>query len=145
MLAASVAVVGYAITISGTWFLVRTIYPPSHYSHGILCAAGGSSRTSKILNLPLGDNGVPFRLIVNDLSYILRISSIYAPIYKLEWLVFVCWMFSKMSKSMADTGEIDVIAWLLITILPRYLATFFKKVGQMTGVAQRSALVNEAG
>ena len=49
-------------------------------------------------------------------------------------LVFGCWMFSKMSKSMADTGEIDAIAWLLITIPPQHPATFFKKAGQMTGV-----------
>ena len=62
-------------------YLVRTIFPPNHYSHCILCAAGGSLQTSKISNLPLGDNGVPFRLTVSDLSYILRISSIYAPIY----------------------------------------------------------------
>ena len=35
---------------------------------------------------------------------------------------------------MADTGEIDAIAWLLITIPPQHPATFFKKAGQMTGV-----------
>ena len=34
---------------------------------------------------------------------------------------------------MADTGEIDAIAWLLITTPPQYPATFFKKAGQMTG------------
>jgi hypothetical protein len=42
-------------------------------------------------------------------------------------------MFSKTSKSMADTGEIDAIAWLLITEPPQHPATFFKKAGQMTG------------
>ena len=42
--------------------------------------------------------------------------------------VFACWMFSKMSKSMADTGEIDAVAWLLTTT-PQYPATFFKKAG----------------
>jgi hypothetical protein len=48
--------------------------------------------------------------------------------------IFACWMFSKMSKSMADTGEIDAIAWLLITAPPQHPATFFKKAGQMTGL-----------
>ena len=37
------------------------------------------------------------------------------------------------SNSMADTGEIDAIAWLLITAPPQHPATFFKKAGQMTG------------
>ena len=49
-------------------------------------------------------------------------------------LVFACWMFSRLSKSMADTGEVDAIAWLLITIPPQRPVTFFKKAGQMTGV-----------
>jgi hypothetical protein len=48
-------------------------------------------------------------------------------------IVFGCWMMGKMSKSMADTGEIDAIAWLLITTPPQHPATFFKKAGQMTG------------
>ena len=30
-------------------------------------------------------------------------------------------------------GEIDAIAWLLITTPPQYPGTFFKKAGQMTG------------
>jgi hypothetical protein len=47
-------------------------------------------------------------------------------------IIFVCWVL-KMSASMADTGEIDAIAWLLITTPPQYPATFFKKVGQITG------------
>ena len=47
---------------------------------------------------------------------------------------FGCWMIGKMSKSMADTGEIDAIAWLLLTTPPQHPATFFKKAGQMTGV-----------
>ena len=48
--------------------------------------------------------------------------------------IFACWMVSKMSKSMADTGEIDAIAWILITTPPQHPATFFKKAGQMTGI-----------
>jgi hypothetical protein len=38
-----------------------------------------------------------------------------------------------MSKSMADTGEIDAISWLLKTSPPQNLAAFFKKAAQMTG------------
>ena len=49
-------------------------------------------------------------------------------------IVITLWMFSKMSKSMADTGKIDAISWLLITTPPQYPSTFFKKAGQMTGV-----------
>ena len=48
-------------------------------------------------------------------------------------VVLGCWMMSKMSKSMADTGEIDAIAWLLITAPPQHPATLFKKASQMTG------------
>jgi len=47
-------------------------------------------------------------------------------------IIGACWIFSKMSKSMADTGEIDAIAWLLTTA-PQHPATFFKKAGQMVG------------
>ena len=43
------------------------------------------------------------------------------------------WMISKVSKSMADTGEIDAIAWLLLET-SQYPAKFFKKAGQMIGV-----------
>ena len=48
-------------------------------------------------------------------------------------LAFACWMVSKMSKSMADTGEIDAIVWILTTTHPQKPAAFFKKAGQMTG------------
>ena len=48
-------------------------------------------------------------------------------------LVFAYWMISKTSKSMTDTGEIDAIAWLLVTTPPQYPVIFFKKAGQMTG------------
>ena len=60
---------------------------------------------------------------------------IYIPFYSIRvlGLAFACWMFSKMSKYISDTREIDDIAWLLITIPPQYPATFFKKAGQMTG------------
>ena len=48
-------------------------------------------------------------------------------------IIGACWMVIKMSKSMADTGEIDAIAWLLKTTPPQNPATMFKKAGQMTG------------
>ena len=41
-------------------------------------------------------------------------------------------MYVTMSKSMADTGEIDAIAWLLKTASPPNSADFFRKAGQMT-------------
>ena len=44
------------------------------------------------------------------------------------------WMFGNMSKSMANTGEMDAIAWLLKTAPPQYPAEFFKKAGQMTSL-----------
>ena len=37
--------------------------------------------------------------------------------------IFGSLMIGKMSKSMADTGEIDAIAWLLITTPPQHPAT----------------------
>jgi hypothetical protein len=43
-------------------------------------------------------------------------------------------MVSKMSKSRAHTGEIDAIAWLLITTPPQSPAMFFKKAAQMTSL-----------
>ena len=48
-------------------------------------------------------------------------------------LFFAFFIFFKMSKSMADTGEIDAMAWILITTPPQDPVTFFKKAGQMTG------------
>ena len=62
-------------------------------------------------------------------------NTIYIPPYIIAMLVAIsaCWMLSKMSKSMAGTGEIDAIAWLLTTT-PQYPATFFKKAAQMTGI-----------
>ena len=75
-----------------------------------------------------------------SLSMILAVYYDYIPIFLplygigLFSIVFACWMASKMSKSMADTGEIDAIAWLLITTPPQYPAIFFKKAAQMTGL-----------
>jgi hypothetical protein len=44
------------------------------------------------------------------------------------------WIFSEISKSMADTGEIDAIAWLLKTAPPQDPAEYFKKAAQMTDI-----------
>ena len=57
------------------------------------------------------------------------------PLYFLGGMVGLLsfFTFSKMSKSMADTGEIDAIAWLLKTA-PQYTAALFKNAGQMTGL-----------
>ena len=49
-------------------------------------------------------------------------------------IALALWMFRNMSKSMANTGEIDAIAWLLKTAPPQYPAAFFKKAGQMTSL-----------
>jgi hypothetical protein len=48
-------------------------------------------------------------------------------------IVFACWTVSNMSKSIAETEEIDAIAWLLITTSPQDPTTYFKKAGQMAG------------
>ena len=74
-----------------------------------------------------------------SLSMILAICfdhPIFIPLYIIGSLgvITACWLISKISKSMADTGEIDAIAWLMTTIPPEYPATFFKKAGQLTGV-----------
>ena len=60
-------------------------------------------------------------------------TSIFAYTAAVLCITFACWMVSKLSKSMAATGEIDAIAWLLKTAPPQYPAKFFKKAGQMTG------------
>ena len=46
---------------------------------------------------------------------------------------FIIYLYAFISKSMADTGEIDAIAWILKTAPPQNPAAFFKKAGQMTG------------
>ena len=104
------------------------------YSHGILGAAGDSSQTSKILNLPLGDMGVLFRLIVHNVSYIVYLEYPgFIPFYTFGLFFFGVLGQSPSSVKCLVTGEIGAIALLLITIPPQYLATFFKKASQMTG------------
>jgi hypothetical protein len=65
---------------------------------------------------------------------------------KLMWMIIsgvwglfvlsVVLVWGGMSKSMADTGEIDAISWLLKTAPPQNsaLAASFKKAAQMTGI-----------
>lgn len=50
-------------------YLVVSNLLPSRYSYRMLRAAGRSSQTSKIQNLPFGVMDVHFRPTVNDLSY----------------------------------------------------------------------------
>ena len=61
---------------------------------------------------------------------------IFIPLYVTGVLVivFAVWMCSKLSKSLANTGEIDALAWLMTTAPSQNAATFFKKAGQMTGL-----------
>ena len=79
-----------------------------------------------LIQVPAGIGNFPYGIA----SFVVVVSLIFivAPC-----IAFTLWMFGKMSKSMADTGEIDAIAWILITTPPQYPVTFFKKVGQMTG------------
>ena len=48
------------------WYLVLSIFFPGHYSLRILGAEGGSSQTSNIQNLLLGDMGIRLGLIGSD-------------------------------------------------------------------------------
>ena len=67
---------------------------------------------------------------------LLMILAIYIPTFLYFTRVVIaltCYMFSNLSKSLTDTGEIDAIAWLLTTTPPQYPVTLFKKAGQMTG------------
>ena len=70
--------------------------------------------------------------LFSSVSMILAIF-VFLPLYSIGMtcIICACWAF-KISKSMADTGEIDAIAWLLITTPPQNPATFFKKAGQLT-------------
>ena len=129
---ASDAAVAYATLISGTWFSLfffpaaipiaysaqqKVVHKPQKYkvSHLALWVFLFVS-LSMIL-------AIYFEYLIFIILYALGVSAI----------VFGCWIISKMSKYMADTGEIDAIAWLLITTPPQYPATYFKKAGQMTG------------
>ena len=136
-------------------YLVVSNLLPSRYSYRMLRAAGRSSQTSKIQNFPFGVMDVHFRPTVNDLSYEVQWSSIcilYAAAMTdlnpskivggillnlvhavgkpmRRRIIGACWMVIKMAKSMADTGEIEAIAWLLKTTPHKNPAVLFKKAG----------------
>ena len=61
---------------------------------------------------------------------------IFITLYGLGMVVLILsgWLGSGMSKSMAKTGEIDAIAWLLRST-PSQDPTFFKKAGQMVSLS----------
>ena len=127
------AVVAYGtLILSGTWFflLIFLLAIPIAYS----AQQEGAHKPQKY-NIPRLSAWVFFFLSLSIVFAIYFRSPLYIPLYIIGVLgiVLACWMFSKMSKSMADTGEIDAIAWLLITTPPQHPATFFKKAGQMTG------------
>ena len=130
---ASIAAVAYATTLAPIWltaFFVpatisiaystqhETVHKPQKYKISLLAT---------VVFLLMSLSTILIFFFTHDI-----VISVYA--IGVSVFVFACWMFSRMSKSMVDTGEIDAIAWLLITIPPQHLATFFKKAGQMTSV-----------
>ena len=128
---ASDAVVGYATTISGTWFALFFLPATVPIAYSALQEVDHKPQKYKLSLL------ATWVFITVSLSMILAIYFEYPafiPLYTIGvlGLAFACWMFSKMSKSMVETGEIDALAWLLITIPPQDPATFFKIAGQMT-------------
>ena len=129
---ASDAVVAYATLRSGTGFSLIFISAAFPFAYLAQQEIVHKPQKYKVSHLAL------WVFLFISLSMILAISFEYPTftiLYALgvSGIVFVCWIFSKISKSMADTGEIDVIAWLLTTTPPQNPATFFKKAGQMTG------------
>ena len=128
---ASTAVVAYAGIISGPWFLLFFIPAVIPIAYSARQEVAHKPQKCKV------------SCLATWAFFFVSLSMIFAfyfphPIYLLLYgigvfgIVFACWMISRMSKSMADTGEIDAIAWLLITT-PQYPATFFKKAGQLVG------------
>jgi hypothetical protein len=129
---ASDAAVAYATLISGTWFSLFFFPAAIPIAYSTQQEVVHKPQKYKISHLAL------WVFLFVSLSMILAVYFEYL-IFKLLYslgvfgIVLACWMFCKMSKSMADTGEIDAIAWLLITTPPQHPAIFFKKAGQMTG------------
>ena len=138
--------VAYATLNSGSWFCLF-FFPASV---PIVYAA-----KKKIVHKPQKYKVSHLALLVFSfvsLSMILAVYYDYIPIFLplygigLFSIVFACWIASKMSKSMADTGEIDAVAWLLITTPPPDPEIFFKKAAQLadfgsTGVDYRPRLL----
>ena len=129
---ASAAAVAYVTTIAPIWFMAFLLPAAILIAYSTQQEAVQKPQKYKI---SLSETWV---FLFMSLSMILIFFFTYEIVISLYIiaalvLVFACWMFSRMSKSMADTGEIDAIAWILITTLPQHPASFFKKAGQMTG------------
>ena len=129
---ASNAAVAYATLISGTWFSLFFFPASIPIAYSAQQEVVHKPQKYKVSHLAL------WVFIFVSLSMILAVYYYY-PIFILLYgigvfaIVFACWMVSKMSKSMSDTGEIDAVAWLLITTPPQDPAIFFKKAAEMTG------------
>ena len=128
------AAVAYAILHSGTWILLFFIPAAIAIAYSTQKEVSHKPQKQKIPHLALG----MFLFVVLSIILAMYYQShpIFIPLYCIGvfGIVFACWMVSKMSKSMSDTGEIDAIAWLLITTPPQHPAIFFKKAAQMTGL-----------
>ena len=128
------AAVAYAILHSGNWILFFFIPAAIAIAYSALQEASHKPQKQKIPHLALG----MFLFVVLSIILAMYYEShpIFIPLYGIGVLgiIFACWMVSKMSKSMADAGEIDAIAWLLITTPPQYPSRFFKKAAQMTSL-----------
>ena len=128
---ASDVAVAYATLISGNWFSLFFIPAAIPIAFSAQQEVVRKPQKYKTSHLAL------WTFLIVSLSMIFAVYfeyPIFIPLYSIGMfgVIFACWMLSKMSKSMVDTGEIDAIAWLLTTT-PQYPATFFKKAGQMTG------------
>ena len=129
---ASNAAVAYATLITSTWFSLfffSTTIPISY------SARQEATHKPQKYKIPLLVACVfVFVILIMFLAAWFKSYSTFIPLFVVGVLVlaFGCWIFSNMSKSMADTGKTDAIAWLLETTPPPNPATFFKKVGQMT-------------
>jgi hypothetical protein len=128
----TVAAVAYANKIYLFWLPLFFILAAIHIAYSSQQEVGHKPQKYKVTHLAAW--GFPFLAISSISIYVdyPECTILYAT--SMMGFVFACWMFSKMSKSMADTGEIDAIAWLLRTSPPQDQATFFKKAGQMTGL-----------
>ena len=123
----------YATTSTGSWFPLLLFLAGVPIAYSTQHEAVHKPQKYKILVL------AAFVFLSFSLSMILAVCfdhPIFIPLYIIGSLgvITACWLICKISKSMADTGQIDAIAWLMTTVPPEYPATFFKKAGQLTGV-----------
>ena len=129
------AALAYATLQSGNWILLFFIPGAIGIAYSAQKEVSHKPQKQKISHLALG------MFLFVALSIILAMYHLESyPIFILLYCIgvfgiaFACWMVSKMSKSMSDTGEIDAIAWFLITTPPQHPAIFFKKAAQMTSL-----------